>query len=155
MCLFTPTSWIGTFNLSPKVTIKFGFKFKIQKWKGRKREKKRKIKQEISAWADFGLLGPFTARGPTLAPALWRRHPRPTQSAHFSSRTHWGGRPGMAGSPLTAMGTSHWRVGPLCRPFPLRRNYRAKTPPRHGTWCIFLPSPSFPVILCVVQRAGK
>jgi hypothetical protein len=30
MCLFTTTS-IGTFNLSPKITIKFGFKFKIQK----------------------------------------------------------------------------------------------------------------------------
>jgi hypothetical protein len=49
------------------------------------------------------------------------------------------GGPGMARVPCTALGDSHWRVGPLCRLFPHRRNGRTKTPPRLGTSRTLLP----------------
>jgi hypothetical protein len=81
------------------------------------------------------------ARGPTLAPALWCQHPRPARSAPFSYRTRWRVGRGWQGvhSPRWELVTSGW--GPCVGRFLSDATTRAKTPPWHGTWRIFLPFP--------------
>jgi hypothetical protein len=84
----------------------------------------------------------------THASAL-RRHAGPEGQPLLFSQPLEGG-PGTAGSPSTAMRTSHCRVGPFCRFFPRRRNGCAKTPPQHGS-CVPSSSLGIPRILTASQ----
>jgi hypothetical protein len=80
MCIFISTPWIGTFNLSPKVTIKFGFKFKNSKMKRKEKRKEKEKEKHV-----LGPISIYSAHLPRAQPSSCSRTVVPTPGPHQSS----------------------------------------------------------------------